>query len=497
MPYESIEAAKKAKFPTTAEKAPLTLSQINHLARIYDAIKEAGSADNPMAVTWTQWKELYEKKDDKWMLKEGKKGTSSTLEIGSHDHRAIKFQGENGSDWIPIAKVAQPLKMIDSGDLVDCPEFVYPTAGGFEKAVEMFKGLEQKGYVGKNHSEILNGLEVIDQKFEDPFLYAKFNAEGAEAIKDLNSTGRSIDATVFNIDGHLLTDFFVPGVSVLYEPHVPGCTPEMGCASITEKATNPKTDFDIVVLNNRGELVKVRDVNLYLDKDEMKNEKIVKDQLLAEVAYLGQQQSCSFYKHDPKLKIGDIISEDIKPVHTIQIAISAKGETELDYHEGGGKEKMGKEGEEPVTYTGEQTKEMIASAIAEVTEKLDNAHAVEITDLEKANDTKIKELGTEHETAIKTAEEAAFKRAQARATFMQKFGLKDDSELMKSYDEVKTVEDMQGLVNSMEIPMAANAAAGISSASGGEESKVEKVEEVGSYDPIKGEWVPTFRGVSV
>ena len=445
-----------------------------------------------MKVAWAAVKNVYEKKDDKWVLKEGKKAESSILEIGSHDHRATMFQGENGSDWIPIAKVAQPLKITDAGDLVDCPEFVYPTAEGFEKAVEMFKGLKQKGYVGKNHSEILNGLEVIDQKFEDPFLYAKFNAEGAEAIKDQNSTGRSIDATIFNIDGHLLTDFFVPGVSVLYEPHIPGCTPEMGCASITEKASNPKIDFDIVVLNNRGELVKVRAVNLYLDKDEMKNEKIVKDQLLAEVAYLGQQQSCSFYKHDPKLKIGDVIPEDVKPVHTIHIAISAKGKTELEYHEGGGKEKMGKEGEEPVTFTGEQTKEMIASAVAEVTEKLDNAHAVVITDLEKTNETKIKELGTEHETAIKTAEEAAFKRAQARAVFMQKFGLKDDSELMKSYDEVKTVEDMQGLVNSMEIPMAIPPPAGISSANS-EGSKVVRIEEIGSFDPVKGEWIPSYR----
>ena len=478
MPYSSIKEAKDAKFPTTAEKAPLTLSQINHLARIYDAIKKAGSADNPMAIAWTQWKELYEKKDDKWVLKESKKAVSSMLEIGSHDHRATMFQGENGSDWIPIAKVAQPLKMTLAGDFEDCPEFVYPTAEGFEKAVEMFKGLKQKGYVGKNHSEILNGLEVIDQKFEDPFLYAKFNAEGAEAIKDQNSVGRSIDATVFNIDGHLLTDFFVPGVSVLYEPHIPGCTPEMGCASITEKASNPKIDFDIVVLNNRGELVKVRDVNLYLDKNEMKDEKVVKDQLLAEVAYLGQQQSCSFYKHDPKLKVGDVIPKDLEPVHTIQIAISAKGKTELEYHEGGGIKEMG-EKEEPVTFTGEQVKDMVASAEAKVTEERNNAHAVEITDLEKANETKRKELGIENEKVVKTAEEAAFKRAQARAVFMQKFGLKDDSELMKSYDEVKTVEDMQGLVNSMEIPMAVNAAAGISSASGGRNEEGEIVERLG------------------
>ena len=468
MPYESIETAKKAKFPTTAEEAPLTLSQINHLARIHDAIKKAGSADNPMAVAWAEWKELYEKKDDKWVLKEGETAKSE----------AFAPLSEQDSEWIPVATVGQALKMNEKGDL-DAPEYVFPNAEGFEKAVELFKELKKNGYVSKNHLEKLKGQEVIDQKFEDPFLYAKFNSEGEATIKDSNSTGRSIDATVLNVKGHLLTDFYVPGVSVLYEPHVPACTPEMGCASAPLKVESAESvDFDLTVLNNAGQIVKIRDVYLYLDKTEKKSEKMVKDRLISEVAYLGYQTTCSFYKHDPKLKVGDVIPKDLKPVHTIQIAISAKGKTELEYHEGGGIKEMA-EKEEPVTFTGEQVKDMVASAEAKVTEERNNAHAVEITDLEKANETKIKELGTEHETAIKTAEEAAFTRAQARAVFMQKFGLKEDSKLMKSYDEVKTVEDMQGLVNSMEIPMVANAAAGISSASGGQNEDNEIVERLG------------------
>lgn len=54
MPYESIKAAIIAGFPTNAEGIPLTLSQINKLASIYDAIKTDEKAENPMAAAWTQ-----------------------------------------------------------------------------------------------------------------------------------------------------------------------------------------------------------------------------------------------------------------------------------------------------------------------------------------------------------------------------------------------------------------------------------------------------------
>jgi len=67
MPYDSIDAAKTAGFPTSAEGTDLTLAQINKLAEIHDAIKEAGSAENPMAAAWAQWKKLYKNEDGNWV----------------------------------------------------------------------------------------------------------------------------------------------------------------------------------------------------------------------------------------------------------------------------------------------------------------------------------------------------------------------------------------------------------------------------------------------
>lgn len=66
MPFDSIAAAKKDGFPTSAEGIALSLAQINKLAEIYDAIKKAATAKNPFSVAWTAWKNLYKKVDDRW-----------------------------------------------------------------------------------------------------------------------------------------------------------------------------------------------------------------------------------------------------------------------------------------------------------------------------------------------------------------------------------------------------------------------------------------------
>ena len=359
MPYKSIEEAKAAKFPTTADKVSLTLAQINHLARVYDAIKKAGSADKPMAVAWTQWKEIYKKEGDKWVLKEeSQKGVSEAF---------ITAEPE----WLPVAKVGQKIQYKDGSG----------TKILTEEALKNAQGTWKGNPILKNHGEDWDDYKILDEKVELPFLYVKVDTPVEEALRSNKTTGASIDIDGMGIIGEELTSMRGTGLSILWD-RLPACNTEMGCAS------------------------------------------------------------------------ADVNSED--------------------YHEGGDKEKMEKEEETPVTFTEEQAKAMIASAEAEVTEKLDNAHAVEMAKVKEAEETKMKELGTEHEKAVKEAEEAAFTRAQARATFMQKFGLKDDSELVKKYDEVKTVMDMQNLVNEMEIPMAANAAAGISSASDGKEEEKEE-----------------------
>ena len=95
MPFKTIDGAKKAKFPTTAEGVDLNLSQINKLADIHDAIKANGNVDNPMAVAWTSWKKAYNKEGDKWVRV---KKMSKDLETFDIDNKEIFATGQWNGD---------------------------------------------------------------------------------------------------------------------------------------------------------------------------------------------------------------------------------------------------------------------------------------------------------------------------------------------------------------------------------------------------------------
>lgn len=65
MPYENMKDV-----PDHLRKhqgVPLSLSQVNHWAEIYDSIKDDESLDEPAAVAWETWGQSYTKRDEKWV----------------------------------------------------------------------------------------------------------------------------------------------------------------------------------------------------------------------------------------------------------------------------------------------------------------------------------------------------------------------------------------------------------------------------------------------
>lgn len=71
MPYSTLAAAKEGGFLTRLDEIPLTLAQVNEIARQYDAVKAEGSADNPMAVAIAAFKKAHKHNDDDtaWVAK--------------------------------------------------------------------------------------------------------------------------------------------------------------------------------------------------------------------------------------------------------------------------------------------------------------------------------------------------------------------------------------------------------------------------------------------
>ena len=226
MPYDSIEAAKKAGFPTSAEEIDLTLPQINKLAEIYDAIKKVGTAKEPFAVAWTAWKEIYKKEGDKW-VEIKKKETAENFE---------------NSKWIPVAKANQTKQLGNGGKVILTEE-------ALKRSIDSWKS----GNILINHTESIGDLKILDAKYEAPFLYMQFDANTEKLFRNTDATGWSVqfDPKTLQFDGDKIIDGVGVGISILYPPHIPTCTPEMGCNETY--AFEMYNDFEGKVISAKNE----------------------------------------------------------------------------------------------------------------------------------------------------------------------------------------------------------------------------------------------------
>lgn len=96
MPVDSISEAPENL--RELDGAKLTLSQINHILRIYDALKEEGDVENPMAVAISQFKETYEKVEDSWEKKEETKIGRRVRQSKINDIRQLRKEFKDIKD---------------------------------------------------------------------------------------------------------------------------------------------------------------------------------------------------------------------------------------------------------------------------------------------------------------------------------------------------------------------------------------------------------------
>ena len=213
MPFTTISTAKEAGFPTTAEDIPLTLSQINKLASIYDAIKKSGSAKESFAAAWTQWKKIYRKEGDKWITAEliGAEVPASNYDSKTHIVKAIR-----------IGTVAHT----SSGELFECTEaWLEARAGDWNGG----------SLIANHYSDSPSYGDITKSWWASPFVMmelANLNPEAESRMLSGEHTGFSFDA-VGSLDNP--ADVIGTNLSILFYPHAPACSAADGCGLTAEE----------------------------------------------------------------------------------------------------------------------------------------------------------------------------------------------------------------------------------------------------------------------
>ena len=260
-------------------------------------------------------------------------------------------------------------------------------------AFKAAEGTWTGGRISINHGDSWNGHSILDEKFDGELLYAKFDEEVINELNSPSCTGGSIEALDFVYDAEgVVTNMVGTGFSLTYRGANPLCTPEMGCAGIVASVTSFEKPDDIPTYKNAS-----IEGGLETAAEEIKSSDHVKSQI------------------------------------------------------GGDRKNMGdKEVDKTVTYTSEQLGERIVAAVAEVTEAKDNERIAALGKQKEESDKEAETLKTETETKFEEATKEAFALANRRAEFIRIYGVPEDSEIIKKWDEAKTPGDMQDLVNSME-----------------------------------------------
>jgi cation transport regulator len=415
-----------------------------------------GEEEKVIAIAWTAVKTKYEKKDNKWVLKKVK---SKVVSGG------IAFDPQSEVDeWIPVAKVGQ------EGLVSPTEQKIVYTKEALENSVTTWEG----GNITFNHdpARIWTNEQILDAKFEDPYLYMQLSEAVRAKLKDKSVSGCSIEGVPGEItDEAMLKQIDGSKLTLMEYPLLPACKVEEGCGVVSSStfeqadvtatvgtdadvsvssqeaaiSLDTEKEFDVFVLNNAGSVVKIGTDAVYGTKKELKDKEYIKLMLMQRGSYYGRD-SLQFYEQNKAIKIGDTLPSGSTPVHAMTVVISKQepellesdtrhleGVENIEQSSRGGDVK-GMEKEEPITYTGEQVNEMVASAVGEAETNLKNQQEVDINALKEEEKNVKEELETKHTTELKEVGEKSYRKAEAMTAFKAKFN--PSEEVLKQAEEL-------------------------------------------------------------
>ena len=376
-------------------------------------------------------------------------------------------------------------------------------------------GTWRNGYIRDNHKTLRAGVQIYDDKFEDPFLYLLLDAQTANDLS--SSAGGSIDARATEIIDDRVLKMSGVGYSIISKENpMPACTKDAGCgliaAATTRKAALDTTwDFKAADYTQDELESACAWVNPAKPKDGHTKEDCKLPYKLPDgtIVWAGVHSAMGALNGARDgVNIPKSAKESVYKVLKVAYELFDKQPPELkanikEESKGGDRimaDEVDKKAE--VLYTIAQTKERITAAVTEAIENNDNAHKVELADIDKGHTDKLTEIADTHTTELKEQKTKMFELASLIETAKTKYGL--DDEKVKILQDAKTPEDILRCFSELEIKKEEAVAASVE---GAEESDtgvvvasttaqvdtITKIEEVGSYDPYKKEWVPSFR----
>lgn len=160
---------------------------------------------------------------------------SAAPEIGIAQSAIFVAEDEDPeSEWIAVAAVGQKTTLsLESGKVT-----FSISEESLAANLDSWKG----GYINVNHATdaAIKDMEILEAKFESPNLYFKMNPAAAVLVRSSASTGRSFEIQPLKLsEDNVVLEYAGLGLAVLYPPHNPACTVDMGCSSAANISNEP------------------------------------------------------------------------------------------------------------------------------------------------------------------------------------------------------------------------------------------------------------------